>query len=396
MNGPRILVWLQEDRGEIAASSWGVARLAARFAASAGGSAVGAVLTAANPLPERLDSSCGLETIWSVRHDQLALYTQEAYLAALRTLWTVSSADLFLTVATPDGQDLAVALSLDAGLPCATRATALHWDGDAAEVDQALPMDRGARAVLMPGGRGCAALDLGLLESGLPPAGASAEANANLFSSSSRVSSFGEGFAVRSYLVPPVSMVSPQAVLGGGRSPVSPSGGGRGPELIEMEVEIGPPRWPSLALEAADPSTVDVSEAELVVAGGRGFETAAGFEEIWNLAETLGAAVGVTRPVVDEGWAPFERQIGQTARYLHARAYLGLGISGAMHHTAGVADCGLVVAVNHDPSAPIFQVADVGFVADVHEVTRALREEVARRRGHEPDRSGGVTEENGL
>jgi electron transfer flavoprotein alpha subunit len=377
LSGPRILVWLQEERGEIAASSWGAARLAGRFAAATDGSAAGAVLSAGTPLPDALDSSCGLESIWMVKNEALRLYTQEAYLAALSAAWEAAHADLLLAAATVDGQDLVVAASLSRGLPCATRAMALRWKDGAALVDQALPQGNFVRTVAMPEGRGGVAFEPTLLESGLPSQASCGEVCAD--DRASGRFSFGRGFPVQSYLVPPVSTVSPAAVPGGGRRPVPPTTGYETPKIVGLDVALGAPKWPAIALEPADPSTVDVSEAELVLAGGRGLGTAEGFAGIWDLGRQLGAAVGVTRPVVDEGWAPFERQIGQTGRQLHARAYIGLGISGAVHHTAGIADCGLVVAVNNDPNAPIFQVADFGFVADVHEVIAALRNEIRRR-----------------
>ena len=150
--------------------------------------------------------------------------------------------------------------------------------------------------------------------------------------------------------------------------------------IEEERLSVEPPTWEPQRILPADPETVDLSEADMVITAGYGIGSQDETDALQALGHELGAALGVTRPVVDEGWAPFERQIGQTGRYLKARGYLGFGVSGAVHHTAAIAECELVVAVNLDPAASIFSVSDVGFVADVHEVVPALRAELARRR----------------
>ncbi len=147
-------------------------------------------------------------------------------------------------------------------------------------------------------------------------------------------------------------------------------------ERIEDPVQI-------LAREA-DPhaAKADITEARLIVGGGRGLRSKENFDKLYELAELLGGAVAATRPVVDEGWAPQYLQVGQTGLTVQPDTYIAFGISGAVQHLAGVRGAKTIIAVNVDPEAPIFNVADYGFVADAVEVIDALIEKLkARQQG---------------
>jgi electron transfer flavoprotein alpha subunit len=162
------------------------------------------------------------------------------------------------------------------------------------------------------------------------------------------------------------------------------------------EVGGGAPETVALAVALSDAATAarvtdrelqtgsgrpDIGEAQVVVAGGRGLGKAEGFELAEQLADVLGAGVGASRAATDAGWYPHRAQIGQTGRTVSPALYLGLGISGAIQHRAGMQTSQHVVAVNTDPDAPIFGIADFGIVGDLYAVVPRLIEEINSRRG---------------
>jgi len=126
---------------------------------------------------------------------------------------------------------------------------------------------------------------------------------------------------------------------------------------------------------------VSISEADLIVSGGLGMGDPKGFELIGKLAETLGAAVGASRPTVDEGWIDYRHQVGLSGRTVRPQVYMACGISGAVQHQAGMKTSDVIIAVNKDPEAPIFKISSLGVVGDLYEVVPRLIEKIKEQRG---------------
>jgi len=159
------------------------------------------------------------------------------------------------------------------------------------------------------------------------------------------------------------------------------SAGGSGAPVENVAVEIGDVRMKPEAPFQEAKQAVDLTKADVIVAVGRGIKSKDNLPLVEKLAEALGGDIAASRPICDAEWLPIDRQIGSSGQTVAPKLYVALGISGAIQHLVGMKNSGTIVAINKDPEAPIFDIADYGIVGDLFEAVPVLTEEVKKIRG---------------
>jgi electron transfer flavoprotein alpha subunit len=166
---------------------------------------------------------------------------------------------------------------------------------------------------------------------------------------------------------------APHIVLVRPKSFAAEPSGGEAPSVTTLDLpDVGASEAKVTESHVEEREGPQLGEAKVVISGGRGLGSAEAYELIEKVAKPLGAASGATRAIVDAGWVPYAKQVGQTGKTVKPDIYIAAGISGAMQHLVGMKDSGIIIAINKDPDAPIFSVADLGIVGDVHKVLPQL------------------------
>jgi electron transfer flavoprotein alpha subunit len=254
----------------------------------------------------------------------------------------------------------------------------LLMGGPAAATLAPLIEARRPEMILFPGthdgrdvaGRLAAKLDLPVIANGLDiEAGAAITVTSTIFGVTQVVrTQFGERR-------PALALFQPKAFVASAL-PAAPV-----PRKVEVPAVIEEPHRSARVIDRSTQvaSGPALEEAAVVVSGGRGLQEPANFELLHEVADLLHGAVGASRAAVDAGWVPYSMQVGQTGKTVKPAVYIACGISGAMQHTVGMRGAQTIVAINRDPEAPIFKLADLGIVGDALTVLRQLRDELRSR-----------------
>lgn len=323
------LVWIEQKNGQAMPSSWEVLGKAREIAGSLGTKLFAAVLGNETAATAKAAGEYGADVVYTITDPLLAQYRLSAYAMALRQAVERAEATVVLSAATSNGRELSAAVACD------------------------------LEAGLAPD-----AIDLRMEDGRLVAVRAT---YSNNILSDVRFNSPRQFASVR-----PRSFGLPQAVSNKAT-------------IEEIELALTDTDIPEEVLDVVASSSGEISltDARIIVSGGRGVapDPAKGFALVAELAEAVGGAVGASRAAVDAGYIPYKHQVGQTGKTVKPDLYIAVGISGAIQHLAGMGSSKVIVAINRDRSAPIFDRAQYGLVGDLYVLLPALTEEFRKRLG---------------
>jgi electron transfer flavoprotein alpha subunit len=314
----KILVYLEADGATLRKPALEGLGAATALAASLGGEVHGVVTGASADAVAAASSGCGASTIHVVADASLATSLPSAHARAVAAVAKEIGATVLLFPATVRGRDLLALVAGRLGAGVAADATAIDVAGGVVQITRPVYAGKAVQVVAVKKTPFC----IGLRPNSFPAAAG--------------------GGAARIVAHAAVAATSTDPVVRETKTP--------------------------------EKKTVDLTEAAVVVSGGRGLKGPEHFHLIEELAAALGGVVGASRAVVDAGWRPHGEQVGQTGKTVSPKLYVAVGISGAIQHLAGMSSAKCIVAINKDAEAPIFKLADYGIVGDAFEVVPALLE----------------------
>ena len=319
-----ILVFIEQRDGKVRPVAREALGEAKRLSAALGGPIVAVCCSASDAGLASLGEA-GADKVLAATHEAFARYDGAGYAAAVAAAAKAASPKLVLFGASSIGKDLAPRVAAKLGVGLASDCTSLDASGGKLTARRPVMAGKAYERVAFP-------------------------------------------------MTPAMVTLRPKVF-----APSTPEAGkAASVESLAFDWDASKPRAVVSGTTGATGGKPDLTESEIIVSGGRGLKGPENFALVEQLADALGATVGASRAVVDAGWRPHGDQVGQTGKTVSPKLYVAVGISGAIQHLAGMSSSRCIVAINKDPDAPIFKVADYGVVGDLFEVVPALTEAIRK------------------